>query len=66
MTPQEQYTRQRISDTWQPNGFDRYAAMQVLLKEMHVLGGPTDEFGPAPRRFDPIGPLEDDFPIRSA
>lgn len=47
----QQYLRQRISDTWEPAGFDRYQYQRALLAEMSVLGGPDDHYGANPDRY---------------
>ena len=60
----EQYTRQRISQEWQPKGYARYVQSKKLLDGMSILGGEGDNGGASPERFTPIGPLEEDFPIK--
>lgn len=47
----EQYHRQRISDDWEPAGFERYQYQRALLQEMSVLGGPDDQYGGNPDRY---------------
>lgn len=60
-----QVQRQRISPHWQPKGFERYQYQKALLDQMSTLGGDFgDQGGANPDRYQPIGPLEEDFPIR--
>jgi hypothetical protein len=47
----EQYRRQRISDDWEPKGFERYKYQRALLHEMPVLGGASDGLLAAPERY---------------
>lgn len=62
----EQYRRQRISDDWEPNGFQRFAYNQRLLRAMPVLGGPDDNFGANPDRYTPVSPtMEVEWPIHT-
>jgi len=51
----QQYRRQRVSDTWEPAGFDRYQYQQALLRSMNVLGGPGGAQGVNPDRYIPGG-----------
>lgn len=60
----EQNARQRISPTWEPNGFDRYQYSQALLREMSVLGGTQESGGCSPERYLSPTSLEEDYPIR--
>ena len=55
----EQYSRQRISDTWEPSGFQRYGYQRALLHEMPELGGPTDQLGGNPERYRPTSSCQD-------
>lgn len=63
-TPDKQYARQRISNEWRCNGLERYPYMKGLQDEMDILGGTCDLQGASPRRFQVIGSLEEDFPIK--
>jgi hypothetical protein len=63
-TPDQQFIRQRISDNWQPNGFDRYRYQKGLLDAMNRLGSPCDLYGCNPDRYKSVGSLEEDFPIK--
>lgn len=49
-----QYTRQRISTSWLPRGFERWAYQKALLEEMNMLGGPDDHFGRSPEDYRPV------------
>ncbi len=55
----EQYTRQRISNDWEPKGFSRWQYMQGLLHSMSVLGGPDDREMASPERYRPTSPCQE-------
>ena len=56
-----QYQRQRLSEGWQPRGFERYPYQKALLDGMPVLGGPHDLLGAGtnPKRYQPVPPCID-------
>lgn len=56
----EQEARQRLGPNARPIGFERYGYMSELednMPLMNVDGG----FNGNPQRFEPVGPLEEDF-----
>jgi hypothetical protein len=55
----EQYRRQRISNDWEPKGFERYQYQRALLRSMSVLGGPDDLEGASPERYRPTSPCQE-------
>lgn len=54
-----QFTRQRLSNDWEPRGFKRYQYMRGLLHEMSVLGGPDDKEMASPERYRPASKCQD-------
>jgi hypothetical protein len=59
----EQYRRRIIHDYWEPRGLDgpTYRDMQRELRSMPTLGGPNDDLGVNPARYQKVGSLEEDI-----
>ena len=51
----EQYRHQRISDNWEPRGFERWQYQRALLHNMNLLGGINgDQELPGLQRYEPV------------
>jgi hypothetical protein len=62
-TFQQQQQRRYISPAWRANGTERFAYQEALQSEMPVQ---DNNVLFSEQRFAPVGPLEEDYPVRGA